>query len=214
MATVWDPVRISTACLIAAGMVGAGSLLLMQGFAPQQPPQSDPSAAPASGSHHGRLPGRGDHFPAGNHAAHIPVAGPQRDSRHMAHPDCLRRRRAGHPAAVRRRVDARGRDRRQLRRLRATCAHARAGRGAHLETGRRVWAAIKTRSSGHAASVVITGFGDAKATGPVSRGQVAIQTSTDPVGAPLFYRDVPLVPQDAQGEKGIIKPLPDDSLIP
>ncbi len=75
-----------------------------------------------------------------------------------------------------------------------------------------MWAAIKGRSSGHSAAVIITGFRDEKATAPVSRGQVAIQTSTDPVGAPLFYRDVPLVPQTAQGEKGIIKPLPDELL--
>jgi Flp pilus assembly protein TadD len=74
------------------------------------------------------------------------------------------------------------------------------------------WAAIKTRSSGHPAAVTITGFRDENATGPVSRGQVAIQTSTDPVGAPLFYRDVPLVPQDGQGERGINKPLPDELL--
>src|ERR1035437_2145397 len=41
MATVWDPVRISTACLFAAGMAGVGSLLLMQGFGPQPLPQSN-----------------------------------------------------------------------------------------------------------------------------------------------------------------------------
>jgi hypothetical protein len=61
--------------------------------------------------------------------------------------------------------------------------------------------------------VVVTGFRDENATQPLSRGQVAIQTSTDPVGAPIFYRDVPLLPAIPQGEKGIIKPLP-DSLLP
>ena len=39
----------------------------------------------------------------------------------------------------------------------------------------------------------------------MSRGQVTIRTSTDPVGAPIFYRDVPLMPSEA--EKGVIKPL-------
>ena len=39
----------------------------------------------------------------------------------------------------------------------------------------------------------------------VSRGQVTIHTSTDPVGAPIFYRDVPLMPSET--EKGVIKPL-------
>ncbi len=37
--------------------------------------------------------------------------------------------------------------------------------------------------------------------------------STDPVGAPILYRDVPLLPAMPQGEHGIIKPLP-DSLLP
>ena len=32
-----------------------------------------------------------------------------------------------------------------------------------------------------------------------------IQTSKDPVGAPIFYRDVPLMPSET--EKGVIKPL-------
>ncbi len=75
------------------------------------------------------------------------------------------------------------------------------------------WAAIKTRSSRHPAKVVITGFRAENAAQPVSRGQVTIQTSTDPIGAPIFYRDVPLVDSNGQGEKGIIKPLP-DSLLP
>jgi Flp pilus assembly protein TadD len=60
--------------------------------------------------------------------------------------------------------------------------------------------------------VVITGYRE-NASQPVSRGQVAIETSADPVGAPIFYRDVPLVDSNGQGEKGIIKPLP-DSLLP
>ncbi len=55
------------------------------------------------------------------------------------------------------------------------------------------WAAIKTRSSRHPAKVVITGFRAENAAQPVSRGQVTIQTSTDPIGAPIFYRDVPLL---------------------
>ena len=76
-----------------------------------------------------------------------------------------------------------------------------------------IWVAIQTRSSGHPAAVVITGFRDENATEPVSRGQVAMQTSTDPVGGPIFYRDVPLLPATAPAEKGIIKPLP-DSLLP
>ena len=67
------------------------------------------------------------------------------------------------------------------------------------------WEAIKERSVEAAATVTITGFAAAGAGTPVSRGQVAIRTSRDPVGAPIFYRDVPLMP--SAGEKGVIKPL-------
>jgi tetratricopeptide (TPR) repeat protein len=43
------------------------------------------------------------------------------------------------------------------------------------------------------------------AASPLSSGSVRIRTSTDPVGAPIFYRDVPLMPSAA--EKGLIQPL-------
>jgi tetratricopeptide (TPR) repeat protein len=64
------------------------------------------------------------------------------------------------------------------------------------------WATIKKRSVEHAATVTITGL---RAGRPVSRGQATLRTSRDPVGAPIFYRDVPLMP--SEGEKGVIKPL-------
>jgi Flp pilus assembly protein TadD len=66
------------------------------------------------------------------------------------------------------------------------------------------WAAIKQHSVGHPATIAITGrrSGD---TAVLSRGQISIETSADPVGAPIFYRDVPLMP--SENEKGVIKPL-------
>jgi tetratricopeptide (TPR) repeat protein len=64
------------------------------------------------------------------------------------------------------------------------------------------WQAIKRRSVETAATVTITGL---RADQAVSRGKVAIRTSKDPVGAPIFYRDVPLMPSEL--EKGVIKPL-------
>jgi tetratricopeptide (TPR) repeat protein len=73
------------------------------------------------------------------------------------------------------------------------------------------WAAIKKRSVGRAATVTIAGFPSESATQPLSRGSVAIETSKDPVGAPIFYRDVPLMPSET--EQGIIKPL-DQSKLP
>jgi len=67
------------------------------------------------------------------------------------------------------------------------------------------WAAITRRSVKRPATVTIAGFSDQKRERLVSRGRVTIQTSPDPVGAPIFYRDVPLMPSEL--EKGVIKPL-------
>ena len=67
------------------------------------------------------------------------------------------------------------------------------------------WEAIKRHSTEHPATITITGFQDEHLDHPVSRGAVVIQTSMDPVGAPIFYRDVPLIPSEL--EEGVIKPL-------
>jgi tetratricopeptide (TPR) repeat protein len=64
------------------------------------------------------------------------------------------------------------------------------------------WTAIKKHPR---ATVTVTGFPSELAKQPLSRGSVAIQTSNDPVGAPIFYRDVPLMP--TENEQGTIKPL-------
>jgi tetratricopeptide (TPR) repeat protein len=68
-----------------------------------------------------------------------------------------------------------------------------------------LWATIKRHSTAAPATIVIKGYRDANLRDLVSRGTVAIRTSTDPVGAPIFYRDVPLMPSET--EKGVIKPL-------
>lgn len=73
------------------------------------------------------------------------------------------------------------------------------------------WATIKRHSVRQAARVTIAGFADESAAQPLSRGQVAIRTSSDPVGAPLFYRDVPLIPFP-EGERGVIMPLPREAI--
>ena len=70
----------------------------------------------------------------------------------------------------------------------------------------KTWAAIKSHSTKGAATVTIKGFAGQQAAGFVSRGHVSFQTSEDPVGAPIFYRDVPLIPSPT--ERGVIKPLP------
>jgi tetratricopeptide (TPR) repeat protein len=68
------------------------------------------------------------------------------------------------------------------------------------------WEAIRKHTLGHPATVTIRGFRDGKLDEAVSRGQIRIMTSKDPVGAPIFFRDVPLIP--AKTEKGLIAPIP------
>ena len=70
----------------------------------------------------------------------------------------------------------------------------------------KTWAAIKSGSAAGAATVTIAGFADGRETRAVSRGRISITTSKDPVGAPIFYRDVPLIPSPTVN--GVIKPLP------
>ena len=80
--------------------------------------------------------------------------------------------------------------------------------------GRDLWEKIKKQSQKHPATLVITGFRDARLTQPVSSGRSTFETSMDPVGAPIFYRDVPLIPPDpSERERGIIHPL-SDSVLP
>ncbi len=68
-----------------------------------------------------------------------------------------------------------------------------------------LWEVVKRRSSDAPAQVTITGFSSSDPGRARSRGSVAIRTSKDEVGAPIFYRDVPLMP--GKGERGRIQPL-------
>ncbi|MFH1267450.1 MAG: tetratricopeptide repeat protein [Planctomycetota bacterium] len=76
--------------------------------------------------------------------------------------------------------------------------------------GGDLWAEIKRRSAGAAATMRIHGFRSSDPGKVLSRGRITITTSQDPVGAPIFYRDVPLAPQLT--ERGVIKPLGDHSI--
>jgi tetratricopeptide (TPR) repeat protein len=76
--------------------------------------------------------------------------------------------------------------------------------------GPAAWQAIKRRSVASPATVNITGFRADAPYQAVSTGKIAIHTSKDPVGAPIFYRDVPLMP--AESERGVIKPLGAEAL--
>ncbi len=67
------------------------------------------------------------------------------------------------------------------------------------------WEAIKRIATGSPAVLTITGYRGTLLRRAVSRGQGTIQISTDPVGAPILYRDVPLLP--STGKDGVIQPL-------
>jgi tetratricopeptide (TPR) repeat protein len=68
-----------------------------------------------------------------------------------------------------------------------------------------VWAEFKRRSVEAPATITITGWRKNDTKTELSRGAVRISTSKAPVGAPIFYRDVPLMP--AVGKQGKIQPL-------
>lgn len=65
------------------------------------------------------------------------------------------------------------------------------------------WTWIKKHSVERAATIDFTGLDGAGRA--VSQGRVTLTTSRDPVGAPIFYRDVPLMP--FEGTKHVVQPL-------
>jgi len=65
-----------------------------------------------------------------------------------------------------------------------------------------VWEQIKNLSHGQAATVTITGFQSTDFERGLSSGRFKFSTSDDAVGAPIFYRDVPLMP-GARGKRDI-----------
>jgi tetratricopeptide (TPR) repeat protein len=74
----------------------------------------------------------------------------------------------------------------------------------------KTWEEIKKHSVAGPAEVIIVGSSQDHRKRALSSGRVSIQTSKDPVGAPIFYRDVPLMPSET--EKGVIKPLAANSI--
>jgi len=69
------------------------------------------------------------------------------------------------------------------------------------------WIKIKRHSVASPVCISIQGFADSDSEVPIAVAKVSISTSTDPVGAPVFYRDVPLM-LPSPDEKGPIAPLP------
>jgi Flp pilus assembly protein TadD len=204
VASTRKPARVSAVCLLAAGM-GAGSFILLRGAAPQEsagrlaaitvdypadgsvfPPEITPptflwrDAAADSATW-----GIDIRFANGAPAIHSKSAG---EPMHIGEID---------PEAV----SAHN----ELPKLTPQQA------AAHTWTpDAATWSAIKERSAGSPATVAITGFRTEDLAQPVSNGRVKIETSRDPAGAPIFYRDVPLMPN--QGNKGVITPLAPEAI--
>jgi WD40-like Beta Propeller Repeat len=70
------------------------------------------------------------------------------------------------------------------------------------------WAAIQAHSDHKPATITITGYRDGNVAS--SQSHVAFTTSRDEVGAPIFYRDVPLMPSSSNG--GAVAPLAQDNI--
>jgi tetratricopeptide (TPR) repeat protein len=68
------------------------------------------------------------------------------------------------------------------------------------------WETIKLHSVRGPARIAIEGYTPADPDRLLSLGRSSLRTSADPVGAPVFYRDVPLIP--FEGTRGVINPLP------
>ncbi len=74
-----------------------------------------------------------------------------------------------------------------------------------------MWAAISKDAASGPATITVSGYANGKQDQELSRGTMQLTVSRDPVGAPIFYRDVPLMP--SAGSKGVIQPL-DKSSVP
>ncbi len=73
-----------------------------------------------------------------------------------------------------------------------------------------MWQTLRAVSADRAVIVTILGVASDQGARILSRGSVRLTMSRDPVGAPLFYRDVPLMP--SKTEKNVIKPLAERAL--
>ena len=87
--------------------------------------------------------------------------------------------------------------------------------------GAEVWAAVKKGAVRGAATVSVLGFASADPGRALSHGQVRIRASKDPVGAPIFYRHLPLPfiyavkrPESIEWRLGdVASPLPPPTLL-
>jgi tetratricopeptide (TPR) repeat protein len=72
----------------------------------------------------------------------------------------------------------------------------------------QTWQTIQSHSRELPATVTITGSTGSRVA--ASQARISLITSADPVGAPIFYRDVPLMP--SAGANGTVQPLSPESI--
>jgi len=70
---------------------------------------------------------------------------------------------------------------------------------------REVWASVLRGARAGPVELTLVGWRDGDASHPSASGRVRFSVSSDPVGAPVFYRDVPLMP--SASKDGVISPL-------
>ncbi len=77
--------------------------------------------------------------------------------------------------------------------------------------GPELWSVIKELTADKFATVTMYGFSSDDPSKILSRGSMTMKTSKDPVGAPLFYRDVPMIGVKRELDEeinGLIQPIP------
>jgi Flp pilus assembly protein TadD len=214
---VWSGMRFLSLNALAAGLVGAGALIFAFGTsavtAPYVLPANDPvQAANAPAKLAIDYPADGSVFPP----EITPPTFLWHEDTEAATRWVIEVRFADHSAPLR--VDAAG-EHQTMGEI-----DPEAGTGDHMipltpeqaamrtwKPDAQTWARIKQHSVKAPATIRIEGFADTSAGQPVAAGSVTLSTSTDPVDAPVFYRDVPLMisPPSANGS---IQPLPTSAL--
>jgi hypothetical protein len=84
------------------------------------------------------------------------------------------------------------------------------GRHRHWTPPEAIWETMKKASAGNWAELRVTGFLGRGPLLPSARGSIRFKTSRDSVGAPIFYRDVPLMPN--RNKSGRIQPLDENAM--
>ncbi len=82
---------------------------------------------------------------------------------------------------------------------------------AHSWTPNQVlWKKMQASSANRSATIAIYGMDSSRPNQALSSGMVTLTTSKDPIGSPIFYRDVPLMP--SVNESGSVQPLAKSSM--